>query len=274
MKRLIFFLFILLAVIRCFGAGSELPFKLYRDYLIVVKCSVGPLADLTAIIDTGVSETVLDLALLKRLSLDTQADTATFLNHESEVRAVSIPLLQLGPVRVEHLSGIATDLSLSTSQMGIRPDLLIGMDVLHRQSLVIDYRARKLTFGESTPLKRSATLIAGGRFAILEATSMGKKMRLQVDTGINGLLLYSKTFAPQAQGSTTDPGVVSAAGAAKVRTVDSVEIKVGDWRTFRGTVFVLPGESPAADFDGLLGPRWLEARRVALDFEKMVLWWE
>jgi hypothetical protein len=53
------------------GATShiEIPFKLYRDYLIVVQGSLGGREALNFLIDTGVNPTVIDSRIAKKLGL-------------------------------------------------------------------------------------------------------------------------------------------------------------------------------------------------------------
>src|SRR5262249_26757048 len=168
---------------------------------------VGDLTDLTAIIDTGASETVLDIALARKLRLALEPDSATFISHQAKVWAVTIPALELGPIRADHLPGIAADLSSLTAELGFRPQVVIGMDVLHRSSFMIDYQSHRLVFlletqfqvpqGAVPQLAHSAPLIsdnslsgAGRRFAVIEASIAGQTVRLQVDSGFEGLLLY------------------------------------------------------------------------------------
>ena len=269
---------ILLAATSCLAADSALPFKLYGSYLIVINCSLAGTADLTAILDTGVSETVLDWALVKRLSLSVGKtdDTALFLNYPSRVKTVVIPSLGLGPIQVENLVGIAMDLSRSTSELGIRPDLIIGMDVLHRQNFVIDYQGLHIFFGASRPLRWNAKLTGNTRVVTADTVVMGKKLRLQVDTGSSSLLIYGKRFGP-VTGSNfadSDATVASVVGSTKAISVDSAELQVGNWHTYHGTVFFSGASSPTGDFAGILGLSTLRPRRVAFDFQQRVLYWE
>src|SRR5262249_2921890 len=161
------------------------PFQLHRGHIIVAKCSIGGLNDLTAIIDTGASETVLDIAWARKLRLAFEPDSATFISHQAKVWAVTIPALELGPIRADHLPGIAADLSSLRAELGFRPQVVIGMDVLHRSSFVIDYQSHRLVFflepqfqvpqGAVPKLAHSAALIfdnsvsgdASRRFAVV-----------------------------------------------------------------------------------------------------------
>lgn len=251
MKLATLYPLILWAGTKCSPADSALPFKLYGGYLIVIKCSLAGAPDLTAILDSGVSETVLDSALVKRLSLSEGKtdDNALFLNTQYRVKQVVIPSIRLGPIEVVNLHGIAADLSILTRAAGIRPNLIIGMDVLHRQNFVIDYQSLRVTFGAAIPMRWNAKLAGDARLVTIDSLVMGKKLRLQVDSGSSRLLIYGRRFGPVTGGrlADSDTTVASVAGSTKAIGVDSAEVQVGNWHTYRGNVFFLGTGSPATD---------------------------
>lgn len=252
------------------AVAQTLPFKLYDGYLVTVQCSAAGHPNLTAVIDTGVSETVIDLSLAKRLGLQLRSDKAVFVNKEAAVWAVIVPQVELGPITADSLDGIAADLSALKGKLGVHPDLLIGMDLLHRSNLVIDYKARVLTFGTIASLSHQAKLSPNERFAIVESTISGKAVRLQVDTGLNGILLY-KRVAFNDRGP-AGAHLVGVSDTSAVQAGDA-EVRIGSWRS-RGTeISVLDTDPAAGYFDGLLGAKALTSRRIAFDFrDEMVSW--
>jgi predicted aspartyl protease len=277
-KRAILFIFILLGTSNSSKASeSRVPFKLYRGYLIAVKCSVGDQQNLIAILDTGTTETILDFPTVNRLSLKTWADSATAVTKDTPVRGVSIPDFQLGPLRVRQLEGIAMDLTSIGRELGIRPDLVIGMDVLHRMSFVIDYKSQVITFGHAATMAHSAALAPGLRFALIDSNVLGKPQRLQVDTGFNGLLLFGQRpeeFAARPPGD-TGARVAGVAQTTHARSVESPEVLVGNWRASHMMVTLLDRvPRDVTEFDGLFGPRLLGTRRVAFDFDHRMLYWD
>ena len=261
-----------------FSTSVVVPFDLVRGNMIVVKCSVGGLRDLTAIVDTGTSETVLDIEVVRKLSLATEPDSATFVTQQAKVEAVAIPGLQLGPVRVDQLQGIATDLSYWTAELGIRPQVLIGMDVLRRSSFLIDYRSHRLVFGPPPRLAHSAPLVlpqSDSRFALVESSVRGKTLRLKVDSGCNGLLLYRGL--PEAITELPRPGssLASPAQALHAQSLDSPILQIGAWRRSGVQVLVLDEAPPQfAVFDGLIGATVLSQRRLAFDFTNEIVSWD
>lgn len=259
-------------------AGDVVPFKLNKGHLIVVTCSVGGLPELTAIVDTGVTETVLDIGLARRLGLATQDDQATFLTQVSKVWAVSIPGLQLGPLRAERLAGIAVDLSSLTAKLGIRPQVLIGMDLLRRASFTIDYKARQLVFGVAQTLPHGAHLAGSGtdlRFAVIETTVSGRPLRLQVDSGFNGVLVYADRMGDLSSWVGRGSRIARADQSMFAHSFNALQVQIGDWRPQHADVTVADRESRDFDgFDGMIGTQVLSRRRVAFDFEKQMVYWD
>ena len=256
---------------------AVVPFHLHRGHIIAVKCSVGDRNDLPAIIDTGASETVLDIALARKLRLALEPDRATFVSQQAKVWAVTIPALELGPIRADHLRGIAADLSSLTAELGFRPQVVIGMDVLHRSSFLIDYAQRRLVFGAAPVLAHSAPLFSGEsdrRFAIIEATIAGQTVRLQVDSGFEGLLLYGDRMQNDAITSRKSQ-IANVGQNLLTHTFSPPDVHIGDWRAPRAQVTIVEGPPPeTAEFDGLIGTAFLSKTRLAFEFQNGRIFWE
>ncbi|HLW53064.1 MAG TPA: aspartyl protease family protein [Candidatus Angelobacter sp.] len=275
MKRAIYFLsLIIFTAATSFAADEKVGFRLQRGYLIVVQCSIGDLTGLTGIVDTGVTETVVDMSIVKRLGLATRVDRATFLTRELKVVAVSIPPIALGTKITGPVAGIATDLHSLTFQFGIRPDVLIGMDVLTQANLLIDFKNRELSFISSAipPMAHLIPLAGASRIPLIEVRFHGKSLRLQLDTGAEGVLLYASAVG-QPVWEAREVRVAGGAGALIAKSADSGNIHLADTLIFNPLVLVVEERAPA-DFDGLLGANVLRAQRVGLDFAHHILTWQ
>lgn len=257
----------------CFAAEERVGFKLERGYLIVVKCSIGDLTDLTGIIDTGVSESVVDLSIVKRLGLATQADQATFLTQRAKVFAVSIPTLRLGSVTAGPVAGIATDLHSLTADYGISPDILIGMDVLERSNLLIDYKNHQLFFtSEATPsLAHQMPLEGEDRVPLVAVEFRGKQLHLQVDTGSSGVVIYAPEEDPVT--SSTETRLASVSHELVASSASWGRVRVADTDIYRSEILMVKASRSTA-FGGLLGLHALHAQRVGLDFGRRVVTWQ
>lgn len=255
------------------AADESVGFKLERGYLIVVKCSIGALTDLTGIIDTGVSESVVDISIVKRLGLTIQADEATFLTQKAKVFAVSIPSLQIGSVTTGPIAGIATALHSLTSEYGIRPDILIGMDVLGRANLLIDYKNRQLSFtNEPIPaLSHQSPFEGEGRVPLVAVGFQGKTLHLQIDTGSSGVVIYAQEG--EVATSSTEMRLASVSRELVANSASWGRMKVADTDVSSSEILMIKA-GPDTAFDGLLGPHALHAQRVGLDFGRRIVTWQ
>jgi len=266
--------FLLWLAMSTLASAQTVEFKLHDGYLIVAKCSVGDLQGLTAVIDTGATETTLDTQLVKRLGISTASDRATVGVHHLNVRAVAIPEIVFGPLRAKSLAGIAIDLSYLSHRLGVRADVIIGMDLLRQQSFLIDYKAGQITFGPVPRLSHSAVLVSSDRFLIVEALVGSKTLRLKLDTGFNGILIYGgrvQSFDDQQ----TDSRSESFGQPLNARSTSLSRLQIGNWKGTQVPAAVTDAEpSRIVGFEGLLGPTAIGARRLAIDFDHRVISWE
>ena len=267
-------LLILFIRLACVAGEQTVDFKLKGGYLIAVRCSMGNLKDLTAIVDTGATESVVDISVVKRLGLATRADRATFLTQEVKVFAVSIPAFQIGDAIFGPEPGIAADLHSLTSQFGIRPDILIGMDVIGRTNILIDYKNLRLSFTSAAipVMAHKATIVGTSNVPMVEAEFHGKHLRLQVDTGSPRVMLFGDD-GRSVSGSSGDVELASPTHNLVARSVRADSLRLSDTYISNTEVFAFK-ESPQAGFDGVLGTRVLHARKIGLDFARRKLTWE
>ncbi|HEU5234269.1 MAG TPA: aspartyl protease family protein [Terriglobales bacterium] len=253
------------------ASAQSVDFKLRNNYLIVTKCSIADRPDLVAVIDTGATETVIDTKLAKRLRLPLTADTATFGTGQAAVSAVSIPDLTVGPVHVTELSGIAVDGSLVERRLGVHADIIIGMDVLEHSSLLIDYKAKTITFGAAPRLAHTSPLIQGRHLILVPVVVGDRKLVLQLDTGLNGILIYRSRIRTAQRSLNSSSNTLL--GGASVQTA-SMPLRIGDWEQHGATIAITDDQPNDSPFDGLLGPVAMGAHRLALDWSKGTMSWE
>ena len=273
MRRLIWL--ILLACAACGAQDQPVRFDLRNGYLIVVQCSAGELHGLSGIVDTGTTDTVLDNRIVARLGLSTASASATMVDRETAVRSVVAPEIRLGPLRSTPASAIATDLSGMSTQLGVRIDVIVGMDVLRASDFEIDYGARLLRFGNVAPLRHRAAITDAGGLWTVEVTGLGAPVRLLVDTGFSDLLLFSGGTNRGWKLRDAEVNLATNATPARLKFFEPPSIGIGDWQGQHRIVLIAARkrEQPAL-FDGLLGPRFLNARRIAFEFSRGTLSWD
>src|ERR1700693_4756012 len=109
------------------GPGpTSIPIKVKDGYLVVAKGSIGSLDNLTFVVDTGTSRTLMDSRIAKRLQLTGVAHQLTVFYHEVEVKLVELPDLRLGAIHAQSPAVIVMDLSGVAQRFGLHADAVVG----------------------------------------------------------------------------------------------------------------------------------------------------
>lgn len=170
---------------------------------------------------------------------------------------------------------ISADLSTVGAELGVRIDVIIGMDVLRQSAFLIDYRARVLRFGPLPEMHHHARFENRERLATVPITGLGRTLSLLVDTGFSHLLLFQDRIGDQTGVHRAAVELATGVGLDNLKQIDSNSIQIGDCRLDRATLLI--GEDNRrlrGAFDGLLGMRFLRAQRIAFDFQSQTLSWE
>jgi predicted aspartyl protease len=263
------------------GAGEssstgrvEIPFKLYGGYTIVARGSVGDRDNLNFLIDTGSSSSVIDSSLARKLELaKSRKDIAVFASSVTTER-VLLPSVQVGPVRASPLPAVIRDLSYFRESFSVHIDAIIGIDVLSLSSFTVDYDAKKLIFGQVERFSKAVACDPRSPYPTVPLRLGDRTVRVFVDTGAQELALF-ESHSDEAQGTNQSGNQetrTSMAGQVVIRRVEFHALTLGTTHWVRREGFFM--EAPYTLFDGLLGPRWLGAKRITFDLEDRVISWE
>jgi predicted aspartyl protease len=286
---------------------TTVGFQLYRDYLIVVQGSVGPLKGLNFLLDTGTSPSVLTPRLAERLHLNPTSAVLAVLSGNVQGGFATVPSLEFGPVRAVDLPVMFADLSLLQSVLPIPIDGVVGLDVLGQSALgqsafEIDYVSRTLRFGPSAAMRDSISsamptfipLQIKNGLAVVDATVNHASAHLVLDTGAATLVVFKPAPSPAPNGSApagpvptgpvpTGPaptGLKPVSAPPLPRSLPEVEhreislasFSLGDAEFGHEPAFVVPNPVDAGhDFDGLMSPAALGIKRVAIDLARGTL---
>lgn len=254
---------------------DDLPFRLLRGYVIVAEGSLGDLTGRHLLIDTGSSPTILDVAVARQLGLTGRRADLFLLNNDANVGTSLLSTLVLGPIRAHSLSVLIADLSLIQRDLGMPIDAIIGLDVL-QTSFVIDYQSRHIAFGPSPRLVHSIPFETGAPFVTVTMRVDGEPVRLLVDTGASGLLLFhGEHYHFSAQPLMRVQSSTNITGTFDREQVELSNVRLGGLHRQRQTAYLVRTQEKASrDFDGLMGIPALGIKQVAFDFERGMLSWK
>jgi predicted aspartyl protease len=255
----------------------EIPIRLYRDYLVVVQGSLGDAATLNLLIDTGASPSVLDQRLAQRLALHGVPGKLGLVDHTVSVEQVVLPSLRVGPLLAESLPVLVRDLTFLKKGLGTRIDGVIGLDVLRLRSFSLNYKSKKIVFGPPTELAASVPFETPPPFIAVEMQIGGAPMRVLIDTGSSGLMLFHTRIRSRIRGVEIvgERRSSNMGGDFRRQQVVLPTINLGAGNFTHQTGFVVDDQVDGGrEFDGLLGPAALGMTQVAFDFQHGVFWWK
>jgi predicted aspartyl protease len=234
------------------------------------------LNNLTFLLDTGTSRTLLDARITKRLHLEGVAHTLTVFDREVEARLVVLPDLQLGAIQTVAPQVIAMDLSGVAQRSGFYADAILGMDILRRSSFSIDYHSKRIWFDSREPIGPDLSLDRKSQpYLIVFARIDGLPVRLMIDTGCETGMLFAnrlpgglkKDYVQMSRGLTV-------AGESPLTQIVSVRLAVGGSPAHRVIFRVVETGNNDMGYDGIVGVRALHASRIDFNFERMTIGWK
>ena len=250
--------------------GERLPIRLISNY-VVVQGSLAGRANCTLVIDTGVNPSILHSRTAQDLKLVTTPQTVRMLDREVQTSITQLPSFALGPLQRGSTPMLVHDLSQMERNLGIRIDALVGLDLLGQTDFTVDYISRYMSFGKVEKTASSAKLVALQPGAIIEAKVEGKTVRLLVDTGSPGLVLF---FDPQSgKPGVKATNVTEIADGRRKGEVLVKQTRVGNVELAPGKAFLETG-GQGGGVDGLLGMTPLHPRSIALDFQHGRFYWK
>jgi predicted aspartyl protease len=250
---------------------QKVPFKLYRNHLVVADGQLGNMGKRNLLIDTGAIPTVVDEALAHELGLKPvgrPAQGMTVVGGVAETYYAVLQSLDLGPVHRESLVVAVANLSLMQASVGVRIDAIVGLDALAPSSFQIDYDARKILFGSLHTAGPAVPMLPDSRFAIIETQVNGNPVKLAIDTGTSEMVLFRNTLPKTiaSLSSNTNIQVSNLAGDLLAPQVQLANFKVGD-QDLSGSMALLTTIPNCCEFQGVLGITALRFKSVTFDFQ-------
>lgn len=254
---------------------QKIPFKLYRNHLVVTTGRLGAVDNANLLIDTGASPTVVDEALAHELGLKPvckPANGMAVVGGVAQTYYAVLNNLDLGPVHRESLVVAVANLSLMQASAGLRIDAIVGLDALAPNNFQIDYGSRKLVFGSVHSPASAMPMSADSRFAIVEAQVNGVPISLAIDTGTSQLVLF-RNGLPDAIASLRSPGnmeISNVAGDVLAPEIQLPYFQLGH-EDLSGSTALLATVPNCCEFQGILGISAVRFKRITFDFQRKLV---
>jgi predicted aspartyl protease len=257
-------------------AKAEVPFELYNDNLIIVKATIGPVKNVNLVLDTGTSPTAISKEMADRLKLWGKTESLQTLNGTIQTQSVILPRIEIGPLHADSVSVVVQDLSFMEQSLGISLGGIAGLDILSTGSFAIDYRRRKIVFGPIAASAQAVHFETRAPFLTVKAKIDGHEVRLLVDSGTWGLLVYRNRLRTAQEQLRFYPNasISTAGGMTHVRWFHAAVSLGKDNLGARNVAIADVDSDPQNDFDGLLGFAEMGFRKVSFDFENGLFGWE
>jgi len=259
----------------------SLPFELRHDFLIVVKGRIGNLEPLRFIVDTGSTRTVVSRKVAARFGLPRGLASSIVMNARVNLESAMFSETQIGPLQVINHWMLVGDLE-KLSDFGTGIDAILGLDILGRcKAIEIDYAAREIRFTSPWPASGSGRestdaprggVVGGGAGVpfFVPATLQGRMIRLLVDTGVQGIVLSEDRLLAHVGKWKTEETIPARMGFLRIAQVRLPSLWIDSFQIV-APVSIFHGHTAFPEYmDGVLGPRALNARRIALDFDALI----
>ncbi len=258
------------------AAKAEIRFQLYNGNLIIVKATIGTVKNVNMILDTGTSPSAISQELADRLKLRGKTESLQTLNGTIQTQSVILPRIQIGPLSADSIRVVVQDLSFMERSLGISLGGIAGLDILSTGSFTIDYRRKKIVFGPIAPSEKAVRFETREPFLTVKVMIEGQAVRLLVDSGTWGLLVYRNRLqtTPEQLRLDSNASISSPGGMTHVRWLRAGVLLGKDNLGAHNVAIADIDSDPQNDFDGLLGFAKMGFRKVSFDFENGLFGWD
>jgi hypothetical protein len=242
-----------------------------------VKATIGLIKNVNMILDTGTSPSAISRKMADRLNLRGNAGLLQTLNGTIQAQSVTLPRIQIGLLHADSIMGVVQDLAFLERSLGISLGGIVGLDILRSSSFAIDYRRRKIIFGPIAASEKAVHFETQIPYLSVKAKIAGQEVRLLVDSGTGGLLVYRNRLrtAPEQLHVDLNASIATPAGGGTHVSWLSTEVSLENSNLGTRNVAIADVDSdPQDDFDGLFGFATMGFRKVSFDFENGLFGWE
>ncbi len=268
------------------AASINVPFRLLHDE-IIVRGTIEGHGPFNMMLDSGADPSVVNLETARQIGLKMsstgQQGSGTGADHNLAYDC-PLPVVEVGPLRVTHLTAVALDLTKISQRLGEPIDAVLGYSLLNHRVVQFDYPARVARFlsgsphvGPADPSTAKVSTLSFHYEDDIIADGVvvnGKKMPANVDTGCNSIFQLTPAGVIEAglqNAPTTSHQSVGFNGAAHNRDGKIAHVAVGAISVSDQTAtFFDPGTGYDHENWGIrLGNGFLKHYIVTFDFQSM-----
>lgn len=247
---------------------EELPLQLFNNHIIVVQGLLNGQPS-KLVIDTGAHPTAVDSATAERLGLmsaEVRSGTLEVVGGRVPAYFAILSDVDLGPIHVNSLPVAVTSLAWVRRQTGVDIDAVVGWDVLAKCTVQIDYRAKRISFGPVRMRGTRVPLVEDNGMPTVEASLDGAKVRLLLDTGGSGIVLFPALLSKTVNRNFLDKTarLNNLAGEKGLEQIRLKRLTIGA-ANMSGKMALIAGDSKCCTFQGILGVSAVQFDRVIFD---------
>ncbi len=244
---------------------SVVPFSL-SGHLVIVQGTICDQKELSLVIDTGASRSVIDSQIARKLHLACKPKTVTVYGSRRKIDTATISAITVADRLFADVPVMVADLTLPGREHMVHIDGLIGLDLLRQMSLSIDYESKTVAFGRVVHSPVSCAYYDKLPFVPVFLDVGGRRLTLRLDTGAAHLVLYQNRavgrVAVKATGEKRE--VQSLDGKLRLRGAEISDVKMDETHFDSLPAYLLDRRVSKGEPDGILGVAALGLRRLTL----------
>ncbi|HXA00307.1 MAG TPA: hypothetical protein VN025_21285 [Candidatus Dormibacteraeota bacterium] len=253
----------------------EIPFDYTEGFMIIVRGAIGGHKNLHFVVDFGTTVTLIDREYAPAQAAGVKLEVTHFAN-SIQSTDVGINQLELGEMIIPDFRAFLVDLSqIPAVPQGIAG--VIGLDVLERQSVMVDFAERRLVFGPTAGGEHKVPLLKCEVGYAVDAQWKGTPVKLALSTGVEVVTLDQDRMKtkPVKLNSLKQGALSTNYTVTPVSYFETKDMRLSDTKLEGPGVLRKMSWPYAKDaLDGFLPLLALNADRVTIDFGHAVLSWE
>lgn len=252
----------------------EVPFEM-SYHLILVEVSIGDFHNLRFAVDTGATHTYIAAWLADKLGLQGKTGKVIALGRKTRVSKVMLPEIRIASLTLRSVEARVHD--QLGGGWGIPIDGLIGVDLLKRTGITINYKTKTLTLGSPVELPSSMKFYPSILYVVVRVQTAEGSISMLLDSGAGETMLYRERVTGKISWRSRyrKRKIQSVSGVAFADEVQLAELVLGDTRWDRFVAYILDQDRPSLEgVDGVLSISALSLKRLSIDFENGIVSWE